>query len=607
MQFFDVKFKKKTNKTKQRTKARMSAATTAPRRLLELRRMLQDSNGGILPGLIQQPPAEDIADLSGRGRRVYIETYGCQMNTSDTEIVQSVLQTAGFSMTSDERVADVILFNTCAIRENAEQKIWHRLEHFRHRRRSYVPPKPPRAIFADEQAPQQAPQQQLENAIEITEQHDQQQLQQAGEDSKTEQVKIRRLRDRRLTVGVLGCMAERLKDKLLEDGQLVDLVVGPDAYRDLPRALSSVMDAGEPNAMNVMLSADETYADIAPVRTSDNGLSAYVSIMRGCNEVCSYCIVPFTRGRERSRPLPSIENEVRMLADQGFKEITLLGQNVNTYNDVTTPPSREYLGFASGFRSNVKTSEHGTRFVELLDRLSALVPDVRFRFTSPHPKDFSDDLWHLAAERPNICKSFHIPAQSGSSRVLELMRRQYTREAYLELIERMRSILPGAAVSSDFIVGFCGETEEDHLETLSLLQQVDFDHAFMFAYSMREKTKAHRRLQDDVPEEVKKRRLAEIIETFYSGIKLKNQREIGKRNVVLIEEVSRRSDVELAGRADSNKKVIVDAVQPVLDLDTQQLRPLQIGDWVAVEITGTSGPTLRAKPLELASSFRRLI
>lgn len=414
-------------------------------------------------------------------------------------------------------------------------------------------------------------------------------------------------------------MAERLKEKLLTEDRLVDIVMGPDAYRDLPRALSAVMDAGEEHAINVQLSAEETYADVTPVRTSANGLSAYVSIMRGCNELCTYCIVPFTRGRERSRPVGSIEDEVRMLADQGYKEITLLGQNVNAFNDLSTPPRGRWAAkqqqlqepsslYAPGFNSNVKVSASGTRFVELLERLSSAVPHVRLRFTSPHPKDFVDDLWHLVAERPNICQSFHIPAQSGSSTVLERMRRQYTREAYLALVARMRSILPHAAISSDFISGFCGETEEEHQDTLSLLREVQFDHAFMFAYSMREKTKAHRRLQDDVPEEVKKRRLAEVIATFYAGIKEKNKREIGRVHTVLLEEVSRRSESELAGRTDTNKRVVVDSTRPVRDVDTAAfLREPRIGDYVAVEITGTSGPTLRGRPLAVSDQFAPLL
>ena len=410
-------------------------------------------------------------------------------------------------------------------------------------------------------------------------------------------------------MGVLGCMAERLKERLLEDGQLVDLVVGPDAYRDLPRLLSSVIDAGQPSAMNVLLSSDETYADVTPVRTAENGLSAFVSIMRGCNELCSYCIVPFTRGRERSRPVGSIVDEVAMLADSGYKEITLLGQNVNAYNDHSTSSSLSRPGlqslYAEGFGSNVKASQSGTRFVELLDQLSRKAPNVRLRFTSPHPKDFVDDLWHLAADRPNICRSFHIPAQSGSSSVLERMRRQYTREAYLQLIARMRAVLPDAAVSSDFIVGFCGETEEEHQDTLSLLREVGFDQAFMFAYSMREKTRAHRRMQDDVPEDVKKRRLSEVIDTFYSGIKLKNQREIGSFHTVLLEETSKRSDLELAGRSDSNKRVIVDPSLEIPDFDrSDRIKRLpRIGDYVKVKITDTSGPTLRGVPVAVSDFF----
>jgi MiaB/RimO family radical SAM methylthiotransferase len=395
-------------------------------------------------------------------------------------------------------------------------------------------------------------------------------------------------------VGVLGCMAERLKHKLLESDRMCDLVVGPDAYRDLPNLLTKV-ESGE-QAINVILSQDETYADIAPVRPANNQVSAYVSIMRGCNNMCSYCIVPFTRGRERSRDLPSIVREVRQLSEEGYKEIVLLGQNVNSYNDLTTPSEKE-AQLASGFRNIVSVPKGGARFDELLEAVSDVDPEMRIRFTSPHPKDFPDRVLELIRDRPNICRSLHMPAQSGSSQVLDSMRRGYTREAYLELVHRAKEIIPGVTLSSDFISGFCGETEEDHLQTLSLLKEVQYDMAFMFAYSLREKTHAHRALQDDVHPDVKQRRLKEIIDLFYELAVQKSDTELHARHVVLIEKDARRGDGDLIGRTDTNKKVILPkiAIPASLNVPGESMIP-QPGEYVAVEIVKT-GFTLHGKPL----------
>lgn len=424
-------------------------------------------------------PKTTAAEADG-GQQVYIETYGCQMNVSDSEIVASVLREHGFGLTHDPDRADVVLLNTCAIRENAEQKVRRRLDEFR-----------------------------------------------------ADKVK----RGRRLQLGVLGCMAERLRHKLLEQEQLVDIVVGPDAYRDLPRLLGERAESGQA-AVNVQLSREETYADIAPVRYDTNGVSAFVSIMRGCDNMCAFCVVPFTRGRERSRPVTSILSECAQLFEAGYREVTVLGQNVNSYH-------YEQDGTA-------------VSFAELLYRISLIAPELRVRYSTSHPKDCSDELLHVHAERPNVCNYIHLPVQHGNTEVLERMRRTYTRDAYLALIERARAIVPDVAFSTDIIAGFCGETEAQHRDTLSLMEQVRYDHAYMFMYSERPDTYAARKYEDDVPEAVKKRRLTEIIE-LQNRISLeRNQAEVGRIHTVLVEGPSKRSDAQLCGRTDSNKMVVFD-------------------------------------------------
>eukprot|EP00762_Andalucia_godoyi_P002611 ANDGO_03282.mRNA.1 CDK5RAP1-like protein len=518
--------------------------------------------------------------------KVYIETYGCQMNSADSEIVLSIMQKAGYTRVDAAEDASVVFLNTCAIRENAEDKVWRRLE------------------------------------------------------------SLKKVRAKNGTVvGVLGCMAERLKTSLLEHRQLLDVVCGPDAYRDLPRLVSQRQDA-----INVMLSADETYADIAPVRLDASKRAAFCSIMRGCANMCSYCVVPFTRGRERSRPVESIEQEIRLLAEQGVREVTLLGQNVNSYvfrpghesnsldgqsvqgvqgvqgsSDSTgsagsagSRPFEETAEqlMAKGFRSIVKVQPGGIRFADLLDRVARIDPEMRIRFTSPHPKDFPDPVLDVIQNHANICKSIHIPAQSGSNAVLESMRRGYTREAYLELIDHMRSKVTNVALSSDFISGFCGETEDDHLQTLDLLKRVQYDYAFMFAYSMRERTYAHRKLNDDVPEDVKMRRLAEVIATFHDVARQKHFRRIGTTELVLVENPSKRnSNVDVTGRGDCNMRVHFPAASVPIATRTELQKLLcgeniasqlpkcdaDTGDYVAVKIVGATSTSLRGIPVARTS------
>ncbi|XP_043351730.1 mitochondrial tRNA methylthiotransferase CDK5RAP1 isoform X3 [Dermochelys coriacea] len=414
-------------------------------------------------------------------RKVYLETYGCQMNVNDTEIAWAILQKSGYLRTHQLEEADVILLVTCSVREKAEQVIWNRLRHL--------------TALKSKRLRSQAP----------------------------------------LRIGILGCMAERLREEILHREKLVDIVAGPDAYRDLPRLLA-VAESGQ-QAANVLLSLDETYADVLPVQTSPDATSAFVSIMRGCDNMCSYCIVPFTRGRERSRPMASILREVQMLSDQGVKEVTLLGQNVNSFRDTSEVQFRSAAapGLSRGFSTIYKAKEGGLRFTHLLDQASRVDPEMRIRFTSPHPKDFPDEVLQLIQERRNICKQLHLPAQSGSSRILEAMRRGYTREAYLELVQHVRDSIPGVSLSSDFIAGFCGETEGDHQQTVSLLRQVRYNVGFLFAYSMRQKTRAYHRLQDDVPVEVKRRRLEELISVFRAEATRANGAMVGRSQLVLVE------------------------------------------------------------------------
>ena len=412
------------------------------------------------------------------GRKVYIESYGCAMNFSDSEIVASVMVDMGFETVGTYKEADVIFINTCSIRDNAEQRVRNRLREF-----GSIKKHKPGAL-----------------------------------------------------IGVLGCMAERLKAKFLEEEKLVDLVVGPDAYRDLPGLINQV-DEGE-RAVNVLLSREETYADISPLRLNSNGITAFVSIMRGCDNMCSFCVVPFTRGRERSRDAHSIVQEVRDLAAAGYKEVTLLGQNVDSYK---------------------WANEEGTEkvnFAQLLALTAELDPNVRVRFSTSHPKDITDEVLHTMAKYENICKYIHLPIQSGNSRVLDIMNRTYTREWYLERVDAIRRILPQAAISTDIIVGFCTETEAEHQDTLSLMAEVNFSFAYMYMYSERPGTLAAKRFSDDIPEEVKNRRLNEIIEQQHRSSHKRVLEQLGKLQKVLIESFSKKSDKDYAGRSDQNTTVI---------------------------------------------------
>uniref|UniRef100_A0A8C3SZ40 Mitochondrial tRNA methylthiotransferase CDK5RAP1 n=1 Tax=Chelydra serpentina TaxID=8475 RepID=A0A8C3SZ40_CHESE len=475
--------------------------------------------------------------LEGARRKVYLETYGCQMNVNDTEIAWAILQKSGYLRT--HRLEEVW--------EKAEQAIWNRLRHL--------------TALKSKRLRSQAP----------------------------------------LRIGILGCMAERLKEEILHKEKLVDIVAGPDAYRDLPRLLA-VAESGQ-QAANVLLSLDETYADVLPVQTSPDATSAFVSIMRGCDNMCSYCIVPFTRGRERSRPLASILQEVKMLSDQGVKEVTLLGQNVNSFRDTSEVQFRSAAapGLSRGFSTIYRAKEGGLRFAHLLDQASRVDPEMRIRFTSPHPKDFPDEVLQLVQDRHNICKQLHLPAQSGSSRVLEAMRRGYTREAYLELVQRVRDSIPGVSLSSDFIAGFCGETEDDHQQTVSLLRQVRYNVGFLFAYSMRQKTRAYHRLQDDVPAEVKRRRLEELISVFREEASRANGAMVGRSQLVLVEGPSKRSAAELCGRNDGNIRVVFPDTEMEDGTGSGAVVRAQPGDYVLVKVTSASSQTLKGVLLRRTS------
>ncbi|XP_042030611.1 CDK5RAP1-like protein [Salvia splendens] len=494
--------------------------------------------------------------------RIYHETYGCQMNVNDMEIVLSIMKQAGYSEVAEvPESAEVIFINTCAIRDNAEQKVWQRLNYFWFLKRQW------------------------KNNVAT------------GRSQSLHPPKV----------VVLGCMAERLKDKILDSDKMVDVVCGPDAYRDLPRLLEEV-DSGQ-KGINTLLSLEETYADINPVRISKNSISAFVSVMRGCNNMCSFCIVPFTRGRERSRPVESIVREVAELWKEGVKEVTLLGQNVNSYNDtsgVEEVESGVNWKYSEGFSSRCKVKSMGLRFADLLDTLATEFPDMRFRYTSPHPKDFPDVLLYVMRDRYNVCKSIHLPAQSGSSTVLESMRRGYTSEAYLDLVKKIRTIIPDIGISSDFICGFCGETEEDHEDTLRLVRAVGYDMAYMFTYSMREKTHAHRNYIDDVPDDVKQRRLTELIAAFRESTGQCFDTQVGSVQLVLVEGPNKRApDTELIGKSDRGHRVSF-AVIPVPDkVDNDVKRNPKVGDFVEVHILKSTRASLHGQALAITtlSSF----
>ena len=559
---------------------------------------MKSSPVGVAGAVLDAP--RSVPETAAERKHVYVETYGCQMNVNDSEVMLSVLKDGGYDETDDMHDADVILVNTCAIREKAEAKIWQRLAYFKSLRK-------------------------------------------------------RKKKSEKPVVGVLGCMAERLKTKLLEADQLADLVAGPDAYRDLPNLISAV-NGGE-KAMNVQLSVEETYADIVPVR-KEGAHAAFVTIMRGCDNACSFCIVPYTRGRERSRDPASIEYEVRLLSEQGVKEVTLLGQNVNSYaysdeagggttdflamlsagnddgktreedvidpEEAKSPPGMSpevaaaggtpFVGYAEGFSSRYradKRREGSVQFAALLDRVAAIDPEMRVRFTSPHPKDFPDEVLEVIARRPNVCNCLHMPAQSGNTRTLENMARGYTREAYLKLIDRVKEKIPGCAITTDIIVGFCGETEEEHEDTVTLMDRVAYEQAFMFAYSERDGTSAARKMEDDVPEDVKQRRLQEVIDAFRGAAARHQEAEIGRVHLCSVEGASKKNDQELTGKTDTSKWVVF-ANDPVGiyggDVDEERgdegksvivnggagekLAAPAPGEYVAVRVTGCSTGTL---------------
>lgn len=424
-------------------------------------------------------PRISIEENTGKSRRLYIESYGCQMNFSDSEIVTSIMQNNGFDTTSEANKADVIFLNTCSIRDNAEQKVRNRLAQF--------------------------------NTIKKNKPS--------------------------LMIGVLGCMAERLKSKLLEEEKIVDMVVGPDAYRDLPNLIKEADDGQK--AVNVFLSREETYADISPVRLNSNGVSAFISIMRGCNNMCSFCVVPYTRGRERSRNPESIIKEAQELFDNGYREVTLLGQNVDSYLFRDEDTDKNYT------------------FANLLDLVASVHPDLRVRFSTSHPKDITDEVLFTMKKYENICKYIHLPAQSGNSRILDIMNRTYDREWYINKIDRIREVLgEECGLSTDMITGFCTETEDEHKDTLTLMEYVKYDFAYMFAYSERPGTPAAKKFKDDIEEVVKKRRLSEIIALQSQHSMERNQMALGKTFKVLIEGKSKRSEDYLKGRNSANTMVI---------------------------------------------------
>ncbi|XP_014276124.3 CDK5RAP1-like protein [Halyomorpha halys] len=480
----------------------------------------------------------------GLNRKVYIDVYGCQMNVNDTEIVWSILESSGYVKTNKIQEADVILLMTCAIRENAESKVWNKLNHLKHMKTN-------RPCYKKKPT---------------------------------------------LKLGILGCMAERLKHQLIEKEQSIDIVAGPDSYKDLPRLLA--VSENNQTAVNVMLSQDETYADVIPVRINKDSISAFVSIMRGCDNMCTYCIVPFTRGRERSRPISSILQEVEYLSRQGVKEVTLLGQNVNSYRDVSMGiGDREETKLASGFKTVYKLKKGGLRFAELLKKVAEINPQMRVRFTSPHPKDFPDEVLEVLISKPNVCLNLHLPAQSGSTSVLERMRRGYSREAYLKLVEHVKAKLPGVTLSSDFICGFCGETDEEFAETLSLMEIVQYNIAYLFAYSMREKTTAHRRYIDDIPPDIKKARLIEMAKVYRKFADKQNSQFVGKEQTILIEGLSKRSNEYLAGKNDGNIKVIIPSGSIPSAYNSGIEKTIEVGDYISVKVTEANSQVLKGIPL----------
>jgi len=448
-------------------------------------------------------------DTTQYKKHFYIESYGCAMNFADSEVVASILLENGFGATRDVEQADLIFINTCSIREKAEDRVRKRLTEFRSLKRA----------------------------------------------------------NPGMLVGVLGCMAERLKAKFIEEEKLVDMVVGPDAYRTLPGLIEEA-ETGQ-KAVNVLLSRDETYADIAPIRLNSNGVTAFVSIMRGCNNMCSFCVVPFTRGRERSRDAQSIINECTQLFTEGYREVTLLGQNVDSYY----------------YDDGQQATGHIVTFAKLLESVALISPLLRVRFSTSHPKDITDDVLHTIAKYENICNYIHLPVQSGSTRVLQMMNRTYSREWYIAKVDRIRELVPDCGISTDMIAGFCTETEEDHQDSLSLMEYCRYDLAYLYFYSERPGTLAARRFADDVPLNIKKRRLQELVDLYREHSLLSMQKDVGKVFKVLAEGNSKKDENELYGRADNNKVVVFPKEN------------FKKGDYVNVLITSCTAGTLLGKPV----------
>jgi len=468
-----------------------------------------------------QGTALSIAAESSNDKKVYLESYGCAMNFSDSEIVASILSEQGYNTTQELDDADLILINTCSIRDKAEQTVRKRLQEFNKQKK----------------------------------------------------------KNKKLKVGVLGCMAERLKEQLLEEEKIVDMVVGPDAYKDIPNLLQEV-DAGK-NAVNVLLSKDETYGDISPVRLSSNGVTAFVSITRGCDNMCTFCVVPFTRGRERSRDPESILEEIKELESKGYKEITLLGQNVDSY-----------LWYGGGLKKDFKKASElqqatAIDFAMLLDKVARAVPKMRIRFSTSNPQDMHRSVIETMVKHENICNHIHLPVQSGSDRVLKAMNRQHTVEDYKRLVDTIYELIPGCAISQDIICGFPTETEKDHQDTLSLMEYVKYDFGYMYAYSERPGTYAGKNLEDDVPLKDKKRRLAEVIKTQQQHSAYRTAQHVGKKQIVLVEGTSKRSENDLMGRNNYNNVVVF----PREDY--------KVGDFVLVEITNCTSGTLLGHAIEL--------
>jgi tRNA-2-methylthio-N6-dimethylallyladenosine synthase len=471
-----------------------------------------------------QGKALKTENKSTNSKKLFIESYGCQMNMNDSEIVASILSEQGFNTTQNLEEADLVLVNTCSIREKAETTVRNRLKKY--------------------------------NAVKKT--------------------------NKKMKVGVLGCMAERLKEKFLEEEKIVDLVVGPDAYRDLPNLLEEI-DAGR-DAVNVILSKDETYGDVSPVRLNSNGVSAFVSITRGCDNMCTFCVVPFTRGRERSRDPQSILEEIQSMIDKNFKEITLLGQNVDSY-----------LWYGGGLKKDYKKASEMAQatavdFAQLLDMCATRFPKTRFRFSTSNPQDMSLDVIHTMAKHRNICNYVHLPVQSGSNAMLKAMNRQHTREEYMELIDNIKRIIPDMAFSQDMIVGFCGETEQDHKDTLDLMEYVKYDYGFMFAYSERPGTLAGKKMDDDVPQETKQRRLQEVIALQRKHGLYRTQQHLGKIEEVLIEGTSKKNPNEWKGRNTQNLVVVFPKEQ------------YKLGDFVNVKIEDCTSGTLKGTAVEFSDN-----